>query len=56
VRQSAACPQRGKQSRVSDAEKMDVLLETGDEDEVALARAPSMTVTEEFLGRFVPSC
>jgi hypothetical protein len=41
---------------MSDTEKMNILLETGDEDEIALARGYSMTVTEEFLRRLIPSC
>lgn len=41
---------------MSDTKKMDILLKTGDEDKIALARASSMTVTEEFLRRLVPSC
>ena len=33
---------------------MDILLKTGDKDKIALARAPSMAITEELLGRLVP--
>jgi len=40
---------------MSDTEKMNILLETGDEDKIALARVCSMTVTEEFLRRLIPS-